>query len=561
MNKILLSLVVVLVAGSSLFAQSVEQGKKFYYYKRFKSAKAELEKVLAANPNNIEATFWLGETLLELKDIAGAKAVFQKALGNNGNAPLILVGMGHVELLEGKPNDARQRFETALSLTKSKDLMVINAIGKANVDPNAKEGDANYAIQKLTPATQAKDFKDPATYMVLGDAYRKLVDGGGAITNYQKAFALDPKIAAAKERIGKIYETQGNKEFFLPAYEQAVQIDPNYAPGWFDLYYYWYSRDINKAKEYYAKYKAVADVDATNDYEEASIKYASKDLDGAISQSQADLTKYGEAADPRYYKLIAYSYDEKLDSVQAKNYLDQYFAKQKPESFVPKDYEFRAKILSKFPGNEVEAMNSYQKAIDSDTSYLGKQELLINAAAFAKKSGNRLAEANFLKQSYNTKKDPVNTDLYNLGQAYYQGQDYKTADSIYCTVYESKYPNEIFGYLWCARSKQAQDTTMAQGLAVDAYKTLAEKARSLPDSAKYKGQAISSYFYLVSYYNDIKKDKATAISYTDKILEVDPENADAKRIKEILTKAPKQPTAPAKKPAGSTGAAKSGAKK
>ena len=102
---------------------------------------------------------------------------------------------------------------------------------------------------------------------------------------------------------------------------------------------------------------------------------------------------------------------------------------------------------------------------------------------------------------------------------------------------------------------------MAQGLAVDAYKTLAEKARTLPDSAKYKGQAVSSYFYLVSYYNDIKKDKATAISYTDKILEVDPENADAKRIKDILSKSPKQPAAPAKKPATGTGAAKSGAKK
>ena len=560
MNKILLSLVVVLVAGSSLLAQSVEQGKKFYYYKRFKSAKAELEKVLAANPNNIEATYWLGQTLLDMKDVAGAKAVYQKALGNNGNAPLILVGMGHVELLEGKTNDARQRFETALSLTKSKDVFVINAIGKANVDPNAKEGDANYAIQKLTPVTQAKDFKDPLTYIVLGDAYRKLVDGGGAVTNYQKAFNLDPKFAAAKERIGKVYETQGNKEFFLPAYEEAVQIDPNYAPAYFDLYYYWYSRDINKAKDYYAKYKAVADVDATNDYEEASIKYASKDYDGAINQSKSDLTKYGEAADPRYYKLIAYSYDEKQDSVQAKTYLDQYFAKQKPDAYVPKDWEFRAKIYSKFPGNEAEAITSYQKAIDADTSYDGKQELLVNAAAFAKKSGNRLLEANFLKQSYNTKKEPLNTDLYNLGQAYYQGQDYKTADSIYCTVYEQKYPNEIFGYLWCARSKQAQDTTMQQGLAVDAYKTLAEKARSLPDSAKYKSQAVSSYFYLVSYYNDIKKDRATAISYTDKVLEVDPENPDAKRIKDILSKTPKQPAAaPAKKPAA--GAAKSGAKK
>jgi len=560
MNKILLSLVVVLVAGSSLFAQSVEQGKKFYYYKRFKSAKAELEKVLAANPNNIEATYWLGQTLIDLKDVPGAKAVYQKALGNNGNAPLILVGMGHIELLEGKPNDARQRFETALSLTKSKDINIINAIGKANADPSAKEGDAAYAIEKLTAATTAKDFKNPDTYIILGDAYRKQVDGGGAVTNYQKAFGLDPKMAAAKERIGKVYETQGNKEFFLPAYEQSVQIDPNYAPGYFDLYYYWYSRDINKAKEYYAKYKAVADVDATNDYEEASIKYASKDYDGAISQSTSDLTKYGEAADPRYYKLIAYSYDEKQDSVQAKTYLDQYFAKQKPEAFVPKDYEFRAKIYSKFPGNEAEAMASYQKAIDADTSYDGKQELLTNAAAFAKKSGNRVAEGEFLKQAYNTKKNPTNTDLYNLGQAYYQSQNYVTADSLYCSAYIPKYPNEIFGYLWCARSKQAQDTTMEKGLAVDAYKTLAEKARTLPDSAKLKGQAVSSYFYLVSYYNDIKKDKATAISYTNKILEVDPANADAARIKEILSRPPaKQQAQPAKKPA--SGAAKSGAKK
>ncbi len=409
--------------------------------------------------------------------------------------------MGHVELLEGKPNDARQRFETALSLTKSKDINIINAIGKANVDPNAKDGDANYAIEKLTAATQAKDFKNADTYILLGDAYRKLVDGGGAVTNYQKAFALDPKLAAAKERIGKIYQTQGNKEFFLPAYEESVRIDPNYAPGQQQLYLYWYSRDINKAKEYYAKYKAVADVDASNDYEEASIKYASKDLDGAIQQSKADIAKYGDLADPRYYKLIAYSYDEKMDSVQAKTYLDQYFAKQKPDGFVPKDYEFRAKILSKFPGNEAEAITSYQKAVDTDTSYDGKQELLANAAAFAKKSGNRLAEANFLKQAYNTKKTPLNTDLYNLGQAYYQGQDYKTADSIYCTVYEQKYPAEIFGYLWCARSKQAQDTTMEKGLAVDAYKALAEKARSLPDSASIRARLsllISTWYLIIT---------------------------------------------------------------
>jgi tetratricopeptide (TPR) repeat protein len=142
-------------------------------------------------------------------------------------------------------------------------------------------------------------------------------------------------------------------------------------------------------------------------------------------------------------------------------------------------------------------------------------------------------------------KNPNQTDLYNWGYAHYQAGNYGIADSIFCNVYETKYPDEIYGYLWCARSKQAQDTTMEQGLAVDAYKMLAEKAMTI-DSSKFKNQAIQANFYLVQYYNDVKKDKQTAVSYIDKVLEIDPANADAIRIREILTRVtpPRQPAKP-----------------
>ena len=80
---------------------------------------------------------------------------------------------------------------------------------------------------------------------------------------------------------------------------------------------------------------------------------------------------------------------------------------------------------------------------------------------------------------------------------------------------------------------------MTQGIAVPDYEKLAVKAIEL-DPVKYKGQAVSAYFYLVQYHNDIKKDKATAMKYLDKILEVDPSNADAARIKEILNKPQKK---------------------
>ena len=533
-----LVLATVMCAGS-LFAQSVDQGKKFFYYERYKSAKENFEKILAANPNDINATYWLGQTFIEMKDVEAARALYQKALATNGNAPLLLVGMGHIELIDGKKDEARQRFETAISLTKGKDGGVLNAIGNANVD--TKDGDANYVITKLTPYTQEKKFKDAETWMQIGDAYRKLVDGGNAVSSYQKALAIDPTLAAAKHSIARIYLTQKNPDSFLPAYEEAISLDPNYAPSVYDLYVYWYDRDINKAKSYYDKYLTISDPDPANDYDRASILYASRDFMGAINSAKSFISSLGDKADPRYYKLVAYSYDELKDSVNAKDYLEQYFARQKEDAFVPKDYEFRAKLLSKFPGNETEAFASYEKAIAMDTAYESKMELLANAAAFAKANNNRMAEATFLGTLYQTKKTPNNVDLYNWGFANYQAGNYKTADSLFAQ-YTEKYPNEIFGYLWRARSNQAMDTSMTQGLAVPHYEKLAEMARSL-DSVKYKGQAVSSYFYLVQYHNDIKKDKEAALRYIDKVLEVDPGNADAIRIRDILNKNPQRKTA------------------
>ena len=289
----------------------------------------------------------------------------------------------------------------------------------------------------------------------------------------------------------------------------------------------------------------MADPSPANDYEKTAILFASRRYDEAISTANGFLSKQGDQADPRFYKLIAYCYDEKKDSVNAKNYLDQYFAKQKPDGFVPKDYEFRATTLAKFPGNETQALASYDQAIAMDTALDSRIELMANAAALSKKSGNRAAEAKYLGMAYNSKKNPSNVDLYNWGFSNYQATQYQTADSIF-TVYAEKYPNEIFGYLWRARSNQAMDTSMTQGLAVPHYEKLAEMARTL-DPVKYKGQAVSAYFYLVQYYNDIKKDKVTAVKYVDKVLEVDPANPDAARIKDVLNK-PAKKTAPAPSP-------------
>ncbi|HUM65863.1 MAG TPA: tetratricopeptide repeat protein, partial [Chitinophagaceae bacterium] len=100
MKKISIGFLVAgLFAISTLQAQSIKDGVKDLYAERYKSAKATFEKLLASNPNNIEAIYWLGQTHIEMGDTTDAKNVYSKALLSSANAPLIIVGMGHVELM------------------------------------------------------------------------------------------------------------------------------------------------------------------------------------------------------------------------------------------------------------------------------------------------------------------------------------------------------------------------------------------------------------------------------------------------------------------------------
>lgn len=547
MMKRLFSLAITVVMGNILFAQSIDQGRKFLYYERYKSARETFEKILAGNPNNIDAVYWLGQTLLEMpdKDSVAAKDLYQKALATNGNAPLLLAGIGQIELMEGKTNDARQRFETAINLSKGKNIEVLNAVARANV--KAKAGDANYAIEKLNQATQIRKFKDPDTYLIMGDAYRKLIDGGNAVTAYNKALALDPNLAAAKNKIGKVYLTQNNPDYFLPAFESATQLDPAYKPAYFELFYYYYFRDVNKAAGYLDKFIANADPGPEVEYLKTDFLYASAKFKEARDKAQSLVTQFGDKVNPRMYRLIAYTSDTLGDMQVAKQAMNTFLAKSGEEPILPADYEELANINSKIPGSEAEAYTNLQMAIEMDTVVANKVKFIQKGAALAKRLGDRNQEANWLGIAYNIDKNPNQNDLYNWGYAHYQAGNYKTSDSIFCGLYESKYPDEIYGYLWCARSKEAQDTTWASGIAVEPYEKLATMSIQL-DSGKYKSQALNSLFKLAGYYNDIKKDKDAALGAIDRVLVIDPANADAIRIKEILTRPAARPPASKPKP-------------
>ncbi|MEO6220185.1 MAG: tetratricopeptide repeat protein, partial [Ginsengibacter sp.] len=131
-----------IILANVLLAQNIDEGKKFLYYERYTSAQDIFNKLLAANPNNVEAAYWLGQTYLQNQDnpdSLAAKDIYQKTLQANPNAPLMIAGIGEIELMEGKKEDARNHFESAISLSKGKDPAVLQAVGRANI--NARNGD------------------------------------------------------------------------------------------------------------------------------------------------------------------------------------------------------------------------------------------------------------------------------------------------------------------------------------------------------------------------------------------------------------------------------------
>ena len=102
-----------LLAVTGLKAQTVEEGIRHMYADRYKSAIVVFEKILAADPNNVDAIFWMGQTYFDYDKNDKGREVYQNALNKLGSQPLILVGLGHADLLDYKTTDARQKFEAA----------------------------------------------------------------------------------------------------------------------------------------------------------------------------------------------------------------------------------------------------------------------------------------------------------------------------------------------------------------------------------------------------------------------------------------------------------------
>ncbi len=536
MNKFKTGLLffVSVFVSAGVMSQSIEEGKKFMYYEKHKSAKDVFQKLVEANPNNVDAVYWLGQSMIlseDNTDIAGAKALYQKTLMNNSNSALLLAGMGHVELHEGKLQDARNRFETAISISQGKNMDVLNAVGFANVQ--AEKGDASYAVEKLRLATELKKMKDADVWANLGDAYRKLTQGGPAQTAYEKALEFNPNYARSSFRIGKIYVSQGimQKDIYLRYFDEAIAKDPAYAPVYQELYQLYYTTNVTKSAEYLDKYLANTDSDPRKDcYYRASMKYAQGLFTEAVSIAEGCISSGGaEGPNPNVYGLAGYAYNKLGDSVNAKTSFDKYFEVQKPEKIGSGDLATYGEILLKMGMDSLAGIN-IEKAVALDSTEKGKVDALKVMASKYESLKRYKDAADWYSKVISIKQTLSKTDIYNAGYNYYRVGQYIPAVTMF-NMYSEKFPEDPLGYYLCGKSNWAIDSTLELGSANACFEKTIEVAQK--DSAKYKGQLVGSLKYFLLY-AVFKRDKTAALAYADRILGIDPADAETLKNREII---------------------------
>ncbi|MBK8611729.1 MAG: tetratricopeptide repeat protein [Chitinophagaceae bacterium] len=566
--KFTLILFTGLLAINFAYAQSMADGKRMLYYEKFISAKNIFQQIITADPANDEAVYWLGQALIgpeEEKDIAGARAVYEKGLAANPNSALLNAGLGHVELLESKTQQARNHFETAISLmNKNNSIDVLDAVGVANGDFDSKLGDGAYAVEKLIQATETKRFKDAKVMTDLGDAYRKQNRGGEAQTAYEEALKMDPTYARAKFRIGRIYQSQGRTQeaIYLNYYNETMALDPKYTRVYWILHQYYYETDVVKSAAYLDKYLGAKGSDETNScFLNAQMKFAQGLYAETIASAEnciaASTTPY-----PNLYGLIAYAnystgvkQEKAGDTLSAmanfgksKAGFDMYFKKQKPDKLGGGDYEIYAKTLLKFPGNEALAGTFIDKAAEMDTTEEGKVKLLKSVATNFQSAKMYGDAAEWFKKIVNIKRDPTKTDYYYAGIAYYQAKQYPDAIAMF-DKYLNKYPDDIIPYYYKGAALAGIDTLMVDSLAYNTYKKAAEVGEATTDKSRIISLIKGSYRYLIIYAANTLKDKELALAYCDKSLLIDPTDTDTIGFRESISKmtVQKSPTPEPKK--------------
>lgn len=517
------------------FAES-NFGKDHFGLGEFTKAKEYFEAQLATTP--AESNYYLGEIALAEGKMDAAMGYFEKGIAADPLYPLNFIGKGSI-LLKASQKEAELLFAAALKKNK-KNPEVNVAIARAYY----RAGLRDLVPIKLAIARKVAK-KSPLLYILEGDMLVAEKKDGEAAGKYEQAIYFDPSNTVAALKYAEVYALI-NEEAAIAKVTPVTAAHPDYTVAYRTLGRVYNSVGKYKsAIEAYVKYYGAGKSDDEDLVRLASAYYFTDQYPESVELLDEGLAK--DSLNFVMNRFRMYNAAKMKDSTGLR-YAARFFA-IKDGNFTDKDYATYATLLAQ-ANMYTEALEQYNKVI---TASAAKPETYKELATLYNQMKDYAKSAE-TSQKYIDMVGGIEiaepTDYYNMGRAWYNAgqmlrndstpegltlkKDYFIKADTAFGVVSIKSPTSHISYLWRGHTNSALDPNTSLGLAKPHYEKalsmIMEKIQSGTPIATYRRDLITIYRYEAWYYFDVAKDKDSTIVYCNKILDLEPTNADAKAL-------------------------------
>lgn len=440
---------------------------------------------------------------------------------------------GITKVIKSKPADMEDQLKAVYKKNK-KNAEVLVGIGRAFCDVKDTLNAKTYAEHALKV-----DKQYAPAFILLGDIETLNNDGGKAAEYYNQAIYFDPKNPDGYYKYASVYRKISPSEA-VSRLEELRNHRPDIAVDALIGHIYYISNEFDKAAESYAK------ADRNKLSEKELTEYAMALYFKQKYGESLEVAKSGLAKSPRdaaYNRLAFFNCTEMKDFPNALVYADALFNKSDSVKLSYYDYTYYGNALS---GNKeyAKAIEMYKKALEQEIDNKDKRAGVIKQLSEGYMENKDYTNAiKYYQDFLNTISTVSANDMAGLAQIYVQYADslegeprmenFKKAEKVYMDL-EQKFPDAVeYATFMRARVNSYMDPETKEGLAKPYYEKLAGmiEQRAEKDAAD-KARLVECYRYL-GYYNLLKDDKATADTFWNKILEIDPENPIAKQALSI----------------------------
>lgn len=192
-----------------------------YQMEDYVKAIAALEKVLAKNPNDAEATYTLGRCYLEIEDFKSAIKQYQKALVLDPTKSVWMYELALQLYNSSDYGNAKKYLLMAAEAGYPKSNDFLENLGFVYIIT----GDVENGLKHLTAVLSRK----PNNKELLNDIAQALYQAKryeDALGYYQKLLELNPKDANSLYMAGITFQKMGQKERGIAMCDEAIKLDP-----------------------------------------------------------------------------------------------------------------------------------------------------------------------------------------------------------------------------------------------------------------------------------------------------------------------------------------------